>query len=319
MSCKYVGAERPRIIIGRHEEGCAGNCAGCQPCPWPHCRRCGKEHSEHTCPGCLADVRSDLEAIASMCAALPTEATHRGVDSEAMNLLGPVADPESLGHMRASVNVGRIPADWLEAADDERHPLLVLGTWQQAYAEAFEHVDPSRITVSGAASYLDRNLTYAGAEEDVEFNQFAREVSACRTYMERVLHDGEQIETGAPCMTCSKPLLRVYSGAELPWTHRDHSHPLAPDDGWACRSCREWRSEQDYRLNVADLHRDNAEWLTDQEMQVRTGIRAGTVREWARSRDDRDALVSKRRDSGRVVYLVADVERVAGEKGMMSA
>lgn len=316
MTCKWDGAERPRILLGRHDTGCAGEeCRGCQPCPWPHCRICAHNHAEHTCPECLADTRDTLGEIQRMADALPAEVEHRGIDSEAMNLLGPVADPESVGHMQASVNVGRIPADWLEVADNELHPLLVLGTWMEAYLEAFDHGDPSRITVASAASYLDRNLVYASTFADVPFEDFAKNLRDCRTHMERVLHDGEQVETGAPCMTCQRPLRRVFAGDELPWEHRDGSKPRANEDVWACGRCREWRGEKDYRLNVADLHRDNAEWLTDREMELRTGIKAATVRSWGRE----DGPVQRRRDSGRTVYAVVDVERVAREKGMMSA
>lgn len=307
MTCKYDGAERPRILPGRHEDDCAGNeCRGCQPCPWVHCRRCYREHVEAetgTCPNCLADVRTDIAEITRMVAALPAEVRVKGIDSEAMNLLGPTADPEALGHMRASINVGRIPADWLEVADDERHPLLVLGSWMEAYIEAFNHVDPERITVASAASYLNRNLTYIGAEADVPFEDFARDVAGCRSHMERVLHDGEQVETGAPCMTCEKPLLRVYENGALPWFHKDDSRPIADRDGWACRRCREFRSEKDYRLNVADLHRSSAEWLSAPDMIERTGISRGSLTGWASL-----GKVKRRTSGGRVVYRVADVE-----------
>lgn len=305
MSCKWNGSDRPRIVAGRHGEECPGDCTGCLPCPWPHCRRCGREHAEHTCPGCLADVRDDLAAITGMCDALPTEVAHKGVESEAMNLLGPAADPEALGHMRASVNVGRIPADWLEAADDERHPLLVLGTWQQAYAEAFGHVDPARITVHGAASYLDRNLAYAGAEEDVPFEEFARAVAACRAHMERVLHDGEQVETGAPCMTCETVRLQLVRGER--------------DDRWRCPRCKQESTDAQYQFALKAELLQKAKWLTDADMTLRTGIRAGTVREWSRERPERPPLIAKRLYAGRIEYLVEDVERVAAEKGMMSA
>lgn len=303
-TCKYNGPERPRILPGRHEDDCAGDCNGCQPCPWPHCRVCGKDHAEHTCPGCMAEVRENILEIVQRCEALPTEVLHRGIDSEAMNLLGPVADPEALGHMRASANVGRIPTDWVEEADHELHPLLVLGTWMEAYLEAFEHSEPARITVASAASYLDRNLVFASTFVDVPFDDFARNIRECLAHMDRVLHDGEQVETGAPCMTCRVPL-RLVRGER--------------DDRWQCPRCKQESTDAQYRFAVQHLHRENADWLTDQEMEIRTGIRAGTVREWARNRDDRDALVGKRRDSGRVVYAVADVERVASEKGMMSA
>lgn len=307
-SCKWAGAERPRFLPGRHEDGCAGDCAGCQPCPWSHCRVCAKVHAEHTCPGCLDDARETLAEIRRLTASLPAEVLHRGIDSEAMNLLGPVADPEQTGHVRASVNVGRLPGDWLEIADHELHPLLVLGTWMEAYVEAFEHSEPARITVASAASYLDRNLSFASIESDVPFEDFARDLRQCRTHMERVLHDGEQVETGAPCMTCERRLVRVWGGGELPWTYRDGSQPHASEDCWACGHCRDWRSEQDYRLNVAETHQREAEWLTAPDMIERTGVARGSLTGWASK-----GHVAKRTQGGRVVYRVSDVEQRLAE------
>lgn len=300
MTCIYAGPERPRTLRDRHDDGCElDGCKGCQPCPWPHCRRCGREHAEHTCPGCLADARADLAEIVRLCAALPAEAVVKGVDSEAMNLLGPAADPEAVGHMRASATVGRIPADWLEVADDERHPLAVLGWWSMVYVEAFEHAEPERITVASAGSYLDRNLAWIGAEPDVPFEDFARDLAACRSHLERVLHDGEQVETGAPCMTCRVPLRLVRTEGE---------------DRWTCPRCRQSSTDTQYRYAVMHLHRENADWLTDRELEIRTGVKATTVRSWGRE----GGPVRRRRDSGRTVYAVEDVLRVAKEKGLVA-
>lgn len=308
-SCYFAGSDRPRLVRNRHHDGCEGDCSGCQPCTDSHCRVCGVTHAEAACPGCMAEVREGLAEIRRMCRALPAEVVHRGIDSEAMNLLGPVADPESVGHVSASVRVGRLPEDWLEVADNELHPLIALGTWAEAYIEAFEHDEPARITVDGAASYLERNLGYMAAEVDVPFEDFARDVRASRTHVERVLHDGEQVETGAPCMDCRRPLLRVYAGGELPWTYRDGARPRAATDCWACAKCREWRSDNDYRLNVANLHRDNAEWLTAAEVEMVCGVRPGALRK----RVERGEVES-RRDSGRVVYQVEQIPEVMAQR-----
>lgn len=319
MSCYFVSSDRPRMVRGEHlESGC--ECKGCLPCAHSHCRICSLAHAAGTCPECMSETRDALHEIGRMCDALPEEVETRGVDGEAMMLLGPAADPEARGHLKASVNVGRVPEDYLEEADGELHPLFVLGTWDMLVRDVLEHDEPTeRLTVELAIDYLDRQLSYLGGFEDLPFEDMARDLRKCANHLERVLHDGEQVETGAPCMTCRKPLRRVFAGNELPWTHRDGSKPRANEDVWACAKCHEWRDDERYRLNVSELHRTAAEWLTDQEMEVRTGIRAGTVREWARDRSDRPALVDKRRDSGRVVYLVADVERIAREKGMMAS
>ena len=88
-------------------------------------------------------------------------------------------------------------------------------------------------------------------------------------------------------------------------------------DGWECRRCRERSSEAQYRFAVAHLHRESAEWLTDREMEVRTGIKAGTVRAWSRPNAERAAIVTKRRDMGRVVYNVAEVVQAGRDRGLI--
>jgi hypothetical protein len=350
IACRWVASDQPRVLVGRHDDDCPGEtCTGCLSCPWSHCRVCGRAHAEHACPGCVGDVRGSLTQLRRMCSTLPTEVAHRGLDSEAMVLLGPVADPEARGHVEASYKAGRLPEGWLETGTHgehcpllsneactgcgggELHPLTVTWWWNECYREALEHpptpaIGPrydtsgKRIPDFGVADlidYLDHHLTAIATLPDVPFEDLGRDLRQCVAHVERVLHDGEQVETGAPCMTCRGSLVRVYEGDELPWAHRDGSKPRASEDVWACARCREWRDDGEYRLNVADVHRDNADWLTDQEMEIRTGIRAGTIREWARDREGRGMLVAKRRDSGRTVYAVADVERVASEKGML--
>lgn len=272
IRCRWNGTESPRVVLGRHVDECEGDCGGCLPCPLDHCLGCYRTHNEHVCPDCLADVRETLTEIGRLCDGLPAEAERKGVDSEAFNLMAPAADPEALGHMQASVNVGRIPADWLESADHELHPLIVVGGWMEAYLEAFSHDEPARITVSGALSYLTRNLDHIGTEDDIPFRDFRRDLADCRTHLERVLHDGEQIETGAPCMTCERPLLRVFGGGELPWSHRDGSRPLAGEDCWACARCREWRGEDDYRLNVRQVYVEEAEKLPLTDLALRLDV-----------------------------------------------
>lgn len=211
-----------------------------------------------------------------------------------MVLIGPAVDPEQLGHVQASIAAGRIPADYLDHADHELHPLFVLGTWDMVWRDALEHDETAEVlTVTLAIDYLDRQLSYMAGFEHVPFEDFAGDLRRCLAHLEAVLHDGEQRDTGAPCMTCGRALERTWGTTEA-------------DDGWACPRCRQTSTEAQYRFAVMHLHREEAEWLTDKDMQIRTGVRAGTVREWARR-----GLVEKRRDSGRTVYRVADVLRRA--------
>lgn len=317
--CRYAGSDQPRVLVDRHRDDCAGDCRGCQPCDRAHCRICGVEHSAGACPGCLAAIRDNLGEIRRMVAALPAEVRHRGIDSEAMVLAGPVADPESWEHHAASALAGRIvPADcdardlddlrdWLDRAEGEHHPAWVLGTWEMVVRDHLGHETDAAFAVTAAIGYLDQQLTAVAADPLVPVEDMARDLRRCVTHMERVLHDGEQIETGAPCMECERALVRVWRGGALPWTHRDGSQPYAADDGWACRRCRDWRSEADYRLNVAHQHRRKAAWLTSAEMIERTNVTRGSLSGWASK-----GKVAKKMIGGRVVYRVADVQRMMG-------
>lgn len=195
---------------------------------------------------------------------------------------------------------GRVPADYLEHADSELHPLFVLGTWDGVWREHLEHDEAGRIDVPTAVDYLDRQMTYMAGDLLIPFEDFARDLRRCAGHMEAVLHDGEQRDTGAPCMTCRVPLERV-RGDET------------KADGWRCPKCRETSTDAQYLFAVQHLHREVATHLTDREVEIRTGVKAGTVRSWARS-----TLVGKRTDSGRTLYAVEDVLFVAREKGMIA-
>lgn len=334
------------MLRNRHGDACPDGdwhpplawtpCRGCQPCTAIHCRRCGTAHVDdagRACAGCIADVREDLTEITAMCASLRSEARTKGIDSEAFNLIGPVPDPEARRHAEASYKAGRLPEGWLEtgrhgkncpllrneactgcgsAGEAEHHPLTFAWWWNECWREAFDHDETPAVSrwieergqlvyvdAVYLVAYLDRNLAYAAEQVDLAFEDFARDAAACRRHLERVLHDGDQVETGAPCMTCRVPLQLVRTKSE---------------DRWTCPRCHQESSDAQYRFAVQHLHRENAAWLTDREMELRTGVRAGTVREWARRE-----VVGRRRDSGRTVYAVADVERAAREKGMMSA
>jgi hypothetical protein len=300
-ACRWVASTQPRAVIGRHDGHCDDEtCRGCQPCTEPHCRVCSRTHADGTCAECLAATRADLHEIARLCDALPAEVEHRGLEGEAMVLLGPAADPEARGHLEASVACGRVPADYLDHADGELHPLFVLGTHDMVWREALDHDEPDTLVLADTVDYLDRTMGYMAGFEHVPFEDFARDLRRCVAHLEAVLHDGEQHDRGAPCMRCNVPLERVWGKDEA-------------SDGWRCPRCRETSTEDQYRFAVAHLHREEATHLTDRDMEIRTGIKAGTVRVWANRHG-----VERRTDSGRVVYSVADVERVAKDRGLVS-
>lgn len=291
MSCYYAGSDRPRMVRGEHlAAGC--ECTGCLPCAHSHCRICSLAHSAGTCPECMAETREYLHEIGRMCDALPEEVENRGVEGEAMMLLGPSADPEARGHLLASVRVGRVSADYLEEADGELHPLFVLGTWDMLVRDVLEHDEGGTLTVALAIDYLDRQLSYLGGFEDLPFEDMARDLRACCAHLERVLHDGEQIVRGAPCLACRKADLVLVHGREV------------ADDRWECpRSiCDASYTQAQYRGMVEEDARERADWLTAPDMVIRTKVRRGSLTGWASK-----GYVAKRTRDGRVIYRVADV------------
>lgn len=229
-TCQWVSRDQPRIIPGRHDDDtCAGDhCTGCLTCTEPHCRICGNTHADGTCAECLADVRTNLRAIGLDCDSLPAEVAHRGINGEAMMLLGPSADPEARGHLEASVLAGRVPADYLDNADHELHPLFVLGGWDSIWRDALDHDEPTdRLTVVAAVDYLDRQMTYMAGFEHVPFEDFARQLRDCRIHLAAVLHDEERgVRANVPCFDCGSELERQLGKAGF-------------DDHWTCRGhCR---------------------------------------------------------------------------------
>lgn len=237
--CRYTSKQTPRTLPNHHADDCdTDTCVGCLPCPNAHCRVCGNTHHDGTCPECLAVVRQNLHQIARRCGALPGEVENRGINGEAMMLLGPSVDPEQLGHVQASIAAGRISADYLERADHDLHPLLVLGTWDMVWRDALEHDEPAEtVTISLATDYLDRQLSYMAGYPHVPFEDFASAVHDSLRHLESVLHDqsqGDRANVG--CFDCGGDLERRL-------TARDGF-----EDWWTCRGCRRRYTQAEYNF-----------------------------------------------------------------------
>lgn len=256
MTCKFVSIDQPRVLSGRHTEDCEWDtqrtgfeCRGCAPCTEPHCRVCGKTHAEQTCPACAGEARDDLHTIGRLTGNLAPEAKHRGVNSEAMKLLLPAADPEAWGHITTSLRVGRLPHGYLVCdrcdnpwpcdrhADTELHPLFVLGNWDAIWREALDHAEPpEQLTIATAGRYLDTQLTYMAGWEHSDFDDFARDLRKCRTHLESVLHDqnqGDRANVG--CFECGGDLERKLCATGF-------------EDQWTCRQCKQTYTPGQYNF-----------------------------------------------------------------------
>jgi hypothetical protein len=262
---------------------------------------CGREvaPTELTCPVCLGRTRRDLTAIVTLAALMPSEAEHRGVNSEAAYLAGPAADPVTW--VTRKVYMARtldVPLASLED-DDPWHPYGVLGRWQMMLEEDYGLRDTRKVTISGAASLLDRLLDRIANDPGQDFALFAGEIATCRAHLEAVLHDSRTPEKGAPCPECSTDF---GSGPPLVKHYVDED-PTGASDHWTCPECDSRWSEADYRLRVGANYLASAAVLTADQMRDQYRIPPGTLRRWVA-----EGKVKRRGrdDHGRQMYDVAD-------------
>ena len=313
MSCYKTANDQPRLIRGRHGDTCpmadwhpplVWDCAGCQPCTRTHCGTCHREHvDELTCPGCIREVRDALRRIWTL-VGLPLidELLARGAASEAAHLLAATANPRQWAQ-RHRDGYRNHPDDLI----GDNHPVWVLGKWDLAVTDLLDHVRTTTVTVTTAVDYLGRNLTDLAQHPDFPFAKFAAEIRACCAHLEDVLRAGEQIEHAAPCVKCRRPLVKV-------------------ERGYRCTRCRDDLSENQYQLAVREAHIAHSDRLNVDDLAIRLGIPASTIRSWASvlrvQRKGEDAIEleplirSCGRDGGnRKVYRVADAQAIRDAGG----
>lgn len=288
-------------------------------CPEPHCGTCEHHSAALHCPSCVGKVRDALTQIEAMSARLLHEATVRGINSAAAALAGPAADPDIFGRRLALAIDNRLcecdpasddvmhplscpyAAPYIADNRDEAHPLWVTGTWDMLVTQHLGHERTQRVTLSGAVSYLCANLTDLANDGDFPFDEMAREVRKCRAALEDALMDGVRHETGAPCMTCRTPLVRVWGATEAL-------------DGWKCHQCSENVSEAHYWMAVmaeaedeqAKLHAEHvqkARWLTIPDLATRLGITVEAVKKRVQRADPK----RRRGKDGRDEFRVSDL------------
>lgn len=215
---------------------------------------------EITCPRCIGRTRQDIRRVVALASLLPTAALEsRSIESEAVALAGPAADVEAWTWRKVAARQGRAWHVSLIEDDDEHHPYTVLTRWQMMLSEDYGHDLPERMTTTGAADYLDRNLHKIAQDEEQEFGLLAREMRACRQHLESVLRNAIRPERGLPCPTCTiegngvNRLVRQYPHwCDDPDCCREHYMDDSRDT-WACPRDRrhEW-THQDYVDRLAE-------------------------------------------------------------------
>jgi len=305
--------------------------------------------TDETCAACIKAVRDDLQLIGTYAARLLGEAIARGIGSQAMVLDGPVARASTyalrvsriLDGSACTLGAGcpvhgtrthgptcagvcwhrscnRIQAPCPDliafnaANRDEPHPTWVVGTWEMKARDHLNQPGDDSPTLTEARAYLAGHLTRLAHDPGFPFDELGDDLKHCREHLESVLHDGEQIEKGAPCNRCKRPVLRITS-----------------DTGkvtYRCDHCVRDLSEHEYRLAVRADHIANADRLNTTDLAERTGIEESTIRRWVsrrttqRTGEDPVTHPPLLRSCGvdgknRKVYRVSEVERVRDNGG----
>lgn len=288
IHCRWAGADNPRLLPSHSRDCERPGCGGCEPCPERHCRRCGRAHvtvdgrgTDETCGPCLADTRDSL-AHCWVTPELLAEALTAGPTSEAAMLIGPAADPETWQrrhrlHVNAAVGTDeRHPAHrallaWMEDCRDERHPLWVLGTWEQMVRDHLDQPAPEgRVTGAAARAYLNGHLSRLAHDPEFPFEDLARDLSACREHLETAARNSSRPETGAPCLSCGRASLV-----------KDYGEKADDLIRWVCPRCQQWWDDGTYRSRIAATYITLADRLTASQMAAAHRVREGTVRQWA--------------------------------------
>lgn len=305
--------------------------------------------TDQTCATCIGKVRGDLGLIGVYATKLLGEAIVRGINSQAMVLDGPVARASTYAIRLKRVISGasctsgracpyhgtrthgptcrddcahgsctRINAPCPDAVAfnaanrDEPHPTWVVGTWEMKTRDHLHQPSNDTPTLTEARDYLNGHLTRLAHDPDFPFEDLGRDLEQCRQHLESVLHAGEQIEKGAPCQRCKRPVLRTTS-----------------DNGqvtYRCDHCHHDLSEREYRMAVRSDHIKNADRLNTTDMSERTGVEESTIRRWANQRTTQrkgEKPVTHQpllRSCGvdgknRKVYRVREIERIRDTGG----
>lgn len=192
----------------------------------------------HTCPTCVGRTRDDLTNIHNHLAAMPHEATHRGVTSEAANQTGPATNPESWSWRKITAAKAGVP--WAELPDDDQtHAQTVLWEWEWLARETLDQPTDLAWTVSRCVDYLTGRLTVLSRHDGFAFTEFSKAVRKIRAHLEAVLRDqGHGDVAGVGCFDCGGDLerrLTARSGFE---------------DVWTCKGCRRQYKWREYMFAV---------------------------------------------------------------------
>lgn len=255
------------------------------------------------------DIAQSLTAITILVRDLEGEALSRYADKdmpggEALVMIAPVANMEAYNYRQLSELFGRTNAkDGYEDPDiDAAPPLLVLADWHEQIRKARGlPAATKRATILREADGIRASIDWMLAENEdgipnfMPADELAQALADLEKRLERILKAGDQVDRGAPCMTCGGLLIMEYAEAKGP----------REDDRWHCPKCHQWSTRDQYSMAVKNDYLQNSPTLTAEDAAIRLGIAATQIRVWG-SRDD--TLKAGKNANGLLTYNVAGLE-----------
>lgn len=246
----------------------------------------------------VTKVARDLTEIENLACHLEAQALARANDrgylpgGDAMVALVRVADLDEWGELIASAELRHYAgcdkvdhrdctvhgAEHVEDEDDQHaeDPLRTLLFWTDAWRSDHGYpLEGRRPTLSTEASFIRHMLNWAW-DNEMKWDDFARDVNRTRRRLENILHAGRRTErSGVNCIedACErKPrLIKVYQRT-------------AVEDHYKCPSCKARYTPQRYRLAKAELlNSQGAErHVKAQDARDAIGRSSRTWRKWLR-------------------------------------
>lgn len=264
------------------------------------------------------DIARDLRAIGDLIYDLHAQAIASANDHEfpggtALHMLAPAA---SIAEWEAQYEDTETRERWDEKGKDtwqkqpkldpatyqgdaEEHPLNVLESWTRMIREERGQPTNEPATISRELTYLHGSLDWTLRITDNNepawplVFEMRGELHALVRSMERVVHDGPQIDRGVGCLECGQELLKIW-GID-PGT--DRYVCTAPE-------CGKRYNPEEYMDAVERSYLLNAEWLTAGQAAAVYRKPAGTILSWVQR-----GYVRKKKhpEFKRMVYNVADI------------